>query len=150
MRTAAAMDRMITATAILAGLAWVAAMVSPVTALFVGGIGSATGTCPAPTSRDRPDGDARIERVGTLRPWRRLCRRRWDVAQWYGPDPTGSRRPSVRSPRLVCKSSNFAGSSVALTPLPESAMLPDAMGAARYRWCQYPSSEIARCGQRPA
>jgi hypothetical protein len=38
---AAAMDRMIMATAILAGLAWVAAMVSPVTALFVGGIGSA-------------------------------------------------------------------------------------------------------------
>jgi hypothetical protein len=38
---AAAMDHMIMATAILAGLAWVAAMVSPVTALFAGGIGSA-------------------------------------------------------------------------------------------------------------
>jgi hypothetical protein len=35
------MDPMIMATAILAGLAWAAAMVIPVTALFVGGIGSA-------------------------------------------------------------------------------------------------------------
>ena len=39
---AAAMDRTIMATAILAGLAsWVASIVSPVTALFVGGTGSA-------------------------------------------------------------------------------------------------------------
>jgi hypothetical protein len=39
------------------------------------------------------------------------------------PDPiNGITASSVRSPWLVCKSSNFAGSSVALTPLPESAI----------------------------